>query len=923
MARIGHFRKARRGRRALLLVGALLVMAALQVAPSSAWVGTDQPDYAPGSTVTISGDNRDGAGYLPGEAVHVTVSGPNGYAASCDATADATGAWSCQVTLPSGSDGIGDYSYTATGSTSGVSQTGTFTDGPVDTYTSAAHTQIRHWFLRGDTVYAKGIFANNSILSYRFRVIDPSGTTVRDSACIVRTTGSTDASDTYVIPANALLGATSTVGWTYTFEERTNTTCSAGTRSSTQAFRVAQLYAFASAANRNACGTVAGDGSWSTASCSTAQTTFPTSSTVYVRVLGLQPDAQKVSVSWLKPSGTPCINTAGNDRPSSDATDGHFDTAYPPPPPEDPNNTGSDCSPATQTGLWKLDLADGTSEQRTLTFDAFTIGPSATVSTTIHDTAHAAVTTVAVGTHVHDFVSVSGGTGNPVPTGTVTVAGFDGSCSSLAGTSSPATLGAAGTVDVTGFELIPATAGPRGFRAHYSGDSVYGASDGSCEVLNVVDANIQIGPSTATNPVGTNHVLTITVNALGGTLDAGPHTATANIDSGPGGFVGSPTCTYTGGGATASCQVTLSSATTGTTSVSATANIPVSGVTMTRSTDGTGANSGPATKYWADDTVTTVVRDAAGNDIGNTIVGGGTVVHDEAKVAKATGTPTPVPNPTGTVNFTLYDNGTCDGNVVATDPNKPLNASGTATSATFTTPAVLGPYSYKAALQRRRELPGTRRALRAVQLRRRPAGDDDRARPGPAGLVLLVRVRGQAHRQRNRRRHRCGRDALPARRPTAGDIRRPAPGPVPVPGAELVDLHRRHPHALRRKQGQRRQRGSDRVEGLQDGSHGAHLTGESVAQFQPSPGAFTVSWSGTDATSGIKDFDVRYRTAPPAARSARTRSGSPPPRSPARCSRPAPEAPPASRCAPVTTPAGRIRTTARRSAPPRPTTTRS
>ena len=56
-----------------------------------------------------------------------------------------------------------------------------------------------------------------------------------------------------------------------------------------------------------------------------------------------------------------------------------------------------------------------------------------------------------------------------------------------------------------------------------------------------VNANIQITPATATNPVGTNHVLTITINALGGTIDAGPHTATASIVSGPGSFVGPAT----------------------------------------------------------------------------------------------------------------------------------------------------------------------------------------------------------------------------------------------------------------------------------------------------------------------------------------------------------------------------------------------
>src|SRR6185295_3665265 len=117
-----------------------------------------------------------------------------------------------------------------------------------------------------------------------------------------------------------------------------------------------------------------------------------------------------------------------------------------------------------------------------------------------------------------------------------------------------------------------------------------------------VDANIQITPANATNLVGTNHVLTITVNALGGTIDAGPHTATASIVSGPGSFVGPNACTYTGGGATASCTVTITSAATGTTVVSATSDIPVNGQTITRTTN-TAVNtaaggSGNANKVW-------------------------------------------------------------------------------------------------------------------------------------------------------------------------------------------------------------------------------------------------------------------------------------------------------------------------------------
>src|SRR6185295_10357378 len=124
-----------------------------------------------------------------------------------------------------------------------------------------------------------------------------------------------------------------------------------------------------------------------------------------------------------------------------------------------------------------------------------------------------------------------------------------------------------------------------------TGTAVNTAAGGSGNASKVwVDANIQITPATATNAVGTNHVLTITVNALNGTIDAGPHTATASIVSGPGSFVGPNTCTYTGGAATASCTVAITSAVPGTTVVSATSNVPVNGQTISRTT---ATNPGP------------------------------------------------------------------------------------------------------------------------------------------------------------------------------------------------------------------------------------------------------------------------------------------------------------------------------------------
>lgn len=109
---------------ALLVLGLSLAL----VAGVSAAVRTDQADYQPGSVVTVSGDNNDGAGFLAGEAVHVDVNGPNGYVAACDAVADDAGAWACQVTLAGDETAIGDYTYTATGQDSGVSQSGAFSD---------------------------------------------------------------------------------------------------------------------------------------------------------------------------------------------------------------------------------------------------------------------------------------------------------------------------------------------------------------------------------------------------------------------------------------------------------------------------------------------------------------------------------------------------------------------------------------------------------------------------------------------------------------------------------------------------------------------------------------------------------------------------------------------------------------------------
>jgi hypothetical protein len=228
-----------------------------------------------------------------------------------------------------------------------------------------------------------------------------------------------------------------------------------------------------------------------------------------------------------------------------------------------------------------------------------------TTATTIENGANAAVTTVEAGSTVHDFVSVTGGPGNPVPGGNVTIDFFtNNQCTApAAATSAPLALAPDGTLNAAGFAQGPLAAGLYGFLAHYQGDGTYTPSDGPCEPLRVVDANIQITPATATDPVGDNHVLTVHVNVNDGTgsVNAPDGTVISLSLTNAGGatatFVGPSSCTTAGG--TGSCQVTISSPTAGTTTIHATTNVTVGGLSLTRSTGDTHAgDSADALKSW-------------------------------------------------------------------------------------------------------------------------------------------------------------------------------------------------------------------------------------------------------------------------------------------------------------------------------------
>ena len=228
---------------------------------------------------------------------------------------------------------------------------------------------------------------------------------------------------------------------------------------------------------------------------------------------------------------------------------------------------------------------------------------NSSTATDIHNAAHAVVTAVAVGTTVHDFVTVTGQPGNPIPTGNVTVDWFlNGDCSGApAQNSGPVgPLSAAGQFDATAFAFPVNAAGFFAFRAHYLGDPTYNPSDGLCEPLRVVDANIQISPN-GVNRVGATHTFTAHVNVNDGTGFVPAVGALVNftIDSGPGtlsnGNVSATSCSTNASG---NCTIDLTSAVTGVTTVSAHTTLSVGGVSLTRNTDGTDSNSAPATKRW-------------------------------------------------------------------------------------------------------------------------------------------------------------------------------------------------------------------------------------------------------------------------------------------------------------------------------------
>ena len=151
-----------------------------------------------------------------------------------------------------------------------------------------------------------------------------------------------------------------------------------------------------------------------------------------------------------------------------------------------------------------------------------------TVVTTILGAEDSPVTTVAIGTTVHDSGSVSENTDpapivpGPVPTGSVSITFFQGdSCDGEVLDTGSATLNSDGNFDATGMPETLTAAGDYSFQATYDGDGTYNASPaGGCEPLTVVPNSPSIATLLSASSVSDGTAVHDTATLSGATSDA-------------------------------------------------------------------------------------------------------------------------------------------------------------------------------------------------------------------------------------------------------------------------------------------------------------------------------------------------------------------------------------------------------------------
>lgn len=323
----------------------------------------------------------------------------------------------------------------------------------------------------------------------------------------------------------------------------------------------------------------------------------------------------------------------------------------------------STFTPGVGSFSYKADFVSGGASVTNATgiCEPFTvISVTPTVTTHVHNAAHQDITStaVALGSIVHDSVTVTGASGTP--TGNVTFDFFNnGTCANTPAATSGNVALSGGSADATGFAQGPLAAGSYSFLAHYAGAAPYVAGDGTCEPFTVNKAQLAV----TTNVHNAAHAdITNSSVALGSIVHD-----TATVTGGVTGFtVPTPTFTLTSAytGTCAAGSAVANNGTEGSAAKSADSAALGAGAYAYRGavagdSNYLGANSicEPFTVNKAQLNISTDIHNAAHASV--TSVPVGSVVHDTASVTGQVGGFTP----TGAVTFTF--GATCPGSAIA------------------------------------------------------------------------------------------------------------------------------------------------------------------------------------------------------------------------------------------------------------------
>ena len=293
--------------------------------------------------------------------------------------------------------------------------------------------------------------------------------------------------------------------------------------------------------------------------------------------------------------------------------------------------------------------------------EEFSVAKATTTTVTaIHDADHGVVTTVVLGTTVHDAATVTSANSTAKPTGNVNFTFFPNStCTGESSTSAGShVLDSNGLADPSSSEG-PLAAGSYGFRATYVGDSNFAGSTGDCEPLTVSKGT----PTTATtlhNASGNGVVENGTHLPLGSglydvaTLSNGsgfPFTGTVTFE-----FFTNSNCT---GEPTQQTGVSID----GSTAQSSTHSSLNAGnyAFDARYVAGNDSNHNDSVisgcePFTIDKAAPTIATTLSASEV---VIG--TTVHDSAKLTGAGS------NATGSVTYTVFDNNTCTSNANTRD----------------------------------------------------------------------------------------------------------------------------------------------------------------------------------------------------------------------------------------------------------------